>query len=129
MASGPGGRDRAWLTTDGVARRAAVHAAGDLPHLAVESAFGVTDGLWAELAAGSHAEAGLDVTARDPGGTRHRRIVSARRGRRPGRSVADRWAPPRPWRSWMSSAARRAANTLLSLTWPAPGTAGAQIIG
>ncbi len=57
-ASGPGDGDRAWLSTGGAGRRAAVHVVHDLPHLAVESEFGITDGLWAELAAGSHAEAG-----------------------------------------------------------------------
>src|ERR1700735_2975020 len=65
-AAGPGARDRAWLTADGVTRRGPVHVVHDLPHLAVESLFGIGDGLWAELAAGDHAAAGQAATARDP---------------------------------------------------------------
>ena len=76
-ASGPGDRDRAYLlTAGGNARRAAVHMVHDLPHLAVESAFGITDGLWAELSAGSHAEANRAAAARDPGRHKRGRIVS-----------------------------------------------------
>lgn len=75
-ASGPGARDRAWLDAGGVARRAAVHVVHDLPHLAVESAFGITDGLWAELAAGCHAEAGRAAAARHPRRHKDGRIVS-----------------------------------------------------
>jgi hypothetical protein len=75
-ASGPGDRDRAYLTTGGIARRAAVHVVHDLPHLAVESVLGIDDGLWAELSAGSHAEAGRAATARDPGRHKQSRIVS-----------------------------------------------------
>src|SRR6185312_9857787 len=65
-ASGPGDRDRAWLNADDVGHRVAVHVVHDLPHLAVESEFGITDGLWAELAAGSHAESDRAASARDP---------------------------------------------------------------
>ena len=50
-AAGPGAQDRAWLTVGGAARRGPVHVTHDLPHLVVESLFGITDGLWAELAA------------------------------------------------------------------------------
>jgi len=75
-ASGPGDRDRAYLTARGIARRAAVQVAHDLPHLADESAFGITDGLWPELSDGSHAEAGRAATARDPRRHKHGRIVS-----------------------------------------------------
>jgi hypothetical protein len=75
-AAGPGDRDRAWLTADGVARRGPVHVIHDLPHLVVESVFGITDGLWAELAAGSHAAAGHAATARDPKRHKQGRIVS-----------------------------------------------------
>ncbi|MCW2896501.1 MAG: hypothetical protein JWO75_5990 [Actinomycetia bacterium] len=39
--------DSTWLTfPDGTARREAVHVIHDLPHLVVESAFGLDDGLW-----------------------------------------------------------------------------------
>jgi hypothetical protein len=75
-ASGPGDRDRAFLTTAGVTRRAAVHPVHDLPHLAVESVFGIDDGLWAEVAAGAHDEAGRAAAARDPRRNKHGRIVT-----------------------------------------------------
>jgi hypothetical protein len=75
-AAGPGDRDRAWLTAGGVTRRGPVHIIHDLPHLVVESVFGITDGLWAELAAGSHAAAGHAVTARDPKRHKQGRIAS-----------------------------------------------------
>jgi hypothetical protein len=75
-AAGPGDRDRAYLTVDGVARRGPVHVIHDLPHLAVESLFGIADGLWAELAAGSHAAVGHAATARDPKRRKQGRIVS-----------------------------------------------------
>jgi hypothetical protein len=47
------GADRTRLTfPDGTARRAVVHVIHDLPHLVVESAFGLDDGMWGTLAAG-----------------------------------------------------------------------------
>jgi hypothetical protein len=50
--------DRTWLSfPDGSAHRAAVHVIHDLPHLVVESAFGLDDGLWGTLAAGGFAPA------------------------------------------------------------------------
>lgn len=58
------------------ARRVAVHVVHDLPHLAVESAFGITDGLWGELAAGRHAEAGRAARARDTRRQKQGRIAS-----------------------------------------------------
>jgi hypothetical protein len=40
-------RDSTWLSfPDGTARREAVHVIDDLPHLVVESVFGLGDGLW-----------------------------------------------------------------------------------
>ena len=75
-AAGPGDRDRAWLTVAGVTRRGPVHVVHDLPHLAVESLFGIGDGLWAELAAGGHAAASHAATARDPQRQKRGRIVS-----------------------------------------------------
>lgn len=65
-AAWPGNRDRAWLTAADVTRRGPVHVVHDLPHLAVESLFGIDDGLWSELAAGDHAVASHAATARDP---------------------------------------------------------------
>jgi hypothetical protein len=44
-AAGPGDRDRAYLEVDGVTRRGPVHVVHDLPHLVVESLFGIDDGL------------------------------------------------------------------------------------
>jgi hypothetical protein len=89
-ASAPGDRDRAWLAVGDVARRVAVHVVHDLPHLAVESAFGITDGLWAELAAGSHGEAGLAAAARDSRRHKLGRIVS---GAAAGVPASDRLTP------------------------------------
>lgn len=43
-AAGPGDHDRAWLTVAGVTRRGAVHVIQDVPHLAVESPFGIDGG-------------------------------------------------------------------------------------
>ena len=49
-------RDSAWLSfPDGTARREAVHVIHDLPHLVVESVFGLDDGLWGSRAAGRRA--------------------------------------------------------------------------
>jgi len=75
-AAGAGDRDRAWLTVAGVTRRGPVHVVHDLPHLAVESLFGLDDGLWAELAAGDHVAAGRAATARGPKRQKQGRIVS-----------------------------------------------------
>jgi hypothetical protein len=86
-ASGPASRDRAWINAVGVGRRVAVHVGHDLPHLVVESAFGLTDGLWAELAAGHHAEAGRAAAGRDPRRHKQGRIVSGAAAGVP----ADQW--------------------------------------
>lgn len=44
--------DRTWLSfPDGTARREAVRVVQDLPHLVVESVFGLEDGLWGTLTA------------------------------------------------------------------------------
>ncbi len=82
-ASGPGDRDRVWIGAGGSARRVAVHVVHDLPHLVVESAFAIGDGLWAELAAGCHAGAGRAAAARDPERHKHGRIVSGAAARVP----------------------------------------------
>jgi hypothetical protein len=75
-AAGPGEQDRAYLEVDGITRRGPVHVMHDLPHLVVESLFGLDDGLWGELAAGSHAEASQAAAARDPKRQKRGRIVS-----------------------------------------------------
>jgi hypothetical protein len=62
--------DRTWLTfPDGTARRAVVHVIHDLPHLIVESAFGLDDGFWGTLAGGGLSRAGLSRAGR--AGTPH----------------------------------------------------------
>ena len=65
-AAGLGDRDRAYLKGGDVARRGPIHIVHDLPHLVVESLFGIADGLWGELASGFHAAAGHAASARDP---------------------------------------------------------------
>jgi hypothetical protein len=58
--------DRTWLTPDdGPARRVAVHVIHDLPHLVVESEFGIEDGLWGVLARGGFSAANRVATARE----------------------------------------------------------------
>jgi hypothetical protein len=49
--------DRVYLTVGGVVQRGPVHVVHDLPHLVVESVFGIDDGLWAELEARRHTGA------------------------------------------------------------------------
>ncbi len=83
-ASGAGARDRVYLTGHETAhetgqdeaRRIAVHVIHDLPHLVVESLFGIDDGLWAELVGGLHAGANRASTARDVRQQKKGRIVS-----------------------------------------------------
>jgi len=93
-AAGPGDRDCAWLTVAGVTRRGPVHVVHDLPHLAVESLFGIGNGLWAELAAGGSRGGKPCVHGPRPGapeaGADRLRIS----GRRPGHDVAHPRAPP-----------------------------------
>jgi hypothetical protein len=58
--------DRVWMTMpDGSGRQLAVHVIHDLPHLVVESAFGLEDGLWGILARGGFAQASRAATARN----------------------------------------------------------------
>src|SRR6266700_4528538 len=90
LKAGAGDQDRAYLRVDGVARRGAVHVVHDLPHLVVESLFGIDDGLWGELAAGSHMASARPATARDPKRRKQGRIVS---GAAPG-SRTDEWLTP-----------------------------------
>jgi hypothetical protein len=71
--------DRTWLTfPDGTARRAVVHVIHDLPHLVVESVFGLDDGLWGTLAAGgfSHATRAVTRAPRAPRAPRRLRLVT-----------------------------------------------------
>jgi hypothetical protein len=94
-ADGPGEQDRAYVSIGGAQSRAPVHVVHDLPHLVVESVFGLGDGLWAELEAGRHAAAARAVTARDPKRQKTGRIVS---GAAAGVSTAE----------WLSVGHRRA---------------------
>ena len=58
--------DRTWLAlADGPGWQAAVHVVHDLPHLVVESVFGLPDGLWGVLAQGGFAAANRARTRRD----------------------------------------------------------------
>ena len=75
-ADGPGEQDRVYLTMGGAVRRGPVHVVHDLPHLVVESVFGIEDGLSAELEASRHAATARAVTARDPKRQKTGRIVS-----------------------------------------------------
>jgi hypothetical protein len=55
--------DRTWMTMpDGSTRQLAVHVVHDLPHLVVESLFGIEDGLWGVLARGGFSGANLART-------------------------------------------------------------------
>lgn len=69
-------QDRVCIDINGETRRVAVHVVHDLPHLVVESFFGITDGLWGEIAPGLHSDANLATTARDPKQQKQGRIVS-----------------------------------------------------
>jgi hypothetical protein len=93
-AAWPSDRDRAYLTAGDVAWRGPIHVIHDLPHLVVESLFGITDGLWAELAAGSHAAATHPVTARDPKRHKQGRIVSGAAAALAAGDVAYPRSPP-----------------------------------
>ena len=83
-------RDRVYLADGHGTHRVAVHVAHDLPHLAVESYFGLNDGLWGELAAGVHREADRAATARDRKRQKDGRIVS---GAASG-ATTDEWLTP-----------------------------------
>jgi hypothetical protein len=57
--------DRTWLANpDGPGWQVALHAVHDLPHLVVESVFGLPDGLWGVLASGGFSAANRDRTRR-----------------------------------------------------------------
>ena len=132
-AAGPGDRDRAWLTAGGVARRGPVHVIHDLPHLVVESLFGITDGLWAELAAGSHAAAGQAASARDSKRHKQGRVVSGaaagvpagqwltpghRRAKTITNCVAIRWGDGPDTPSGVRDRAARQHDPRLTTCWP-----------
>ena len=66
--------DRTWMSMpDGSTRQVAVHVVHDLPHLVVESLFGIEDGLWGVLARGGFSAANL---ARTRSRSRRARLVT-----------------------------------------------------
>src|ERR1700722_18146873 len=65
--------DRTWMGLAEGVRRVAVHVVHDLPHLVVESLFGLDDGLWGVLARGGFSEANRAAAARD---SRRARLVT-----------------------------------------------------
>jgi hypothetical protein len=66
--------DRTWMTMpDGSTRQLAVHVVHDLPHLVVESLFGIEDGLWGVLARGGFSTANQ---ARTRSRSRRARLVT-----------------------------------------------------
>lgn len=113
-AAGPGDRDRAYLAVDGVTRRGPVHVVHDLPHLVVESLFGIDDGLWGELAAGSHAAAGRAAAARDAKHNKQGRIVSG---------AAD-GAPTEQWLTSGHRLAKTITNCVVNRWGDGPDTPG-----
>lgn len=59
-------QDRTWLSfPDGTSRREAVHVIHDLPHLVVESVFGLGSGLWGTMADGGFEPASRAVSRRN----------------------------------------------------------------
>ena len=59
-------QDRTWLSfPDGTSRREAVHVIHDLPHLVVESVFGLDSGLWGTMAYGGFEPASRAVSRRN----------------------------------------------------------------
>ncbi len=110
--SSPEDEDRTVLTEDGHSWRVPVHLVHDLPHLVVESLFGLDDGLWGELATKCHAEAGRAATARDPKGRKLGRIVSG----------AATGAPTRDWLSEGHRVAKTATNAVANRWGDGPDT-------
>jgi len=103
--------DRTWLTLpDGTARRVPIHVAHDLPHFAVESRFGIEDGLWGVLARGGFSGASRAVTAR------HRRL----------RLVTDEPLDELGARNWPGHlVAKAAVNAVVNLWREGPDTPAA----
>ena len=107
-----GDRDRAYLTAGGVTWRGPIHVIHDLPHLVVESLFGITDGLWGELAAGSRAAPSQAATARDPKRRKQGRIVSG----------AAAGAPTEVWLTPGHRRAKTITNCVVNRWGDGPGT-------
>lgn len=113
-ASGAGAddRDRVYLSSGTETRRVAVHVVHDLPHLVVESLFGIEDGLWGELAAGLHQAANRASTARHASQQKSGRIVSGQ--------AAD--APTDAWLTESHRAAKAITNAVVNRWGDGPDT-------
>jgi hypothetical protein len=95
-------QDVTWLSfPDGTARREAVHVIHDLPHLVVESVFGLDQGLWGTMAAGGFEPA--------------RRAVSRRSGRI--RLVTDAPFDDLAARNWPAHRSAKAAVNAVVNRW------------
>jgi hypothetical protein len=89
-----------------------VHVAHDLPHLVVESVFGLATGLWGELARGEHGEAARAATARDSRRRKLGRIVSG----------AASGAPTSAWLSDGHRVAKAVTNAVVNRWHDGPDT-------
>ena len=100
--------DRTWMTMpDGSTRQLAVHVVHDLPHLVVESLFGIEDGLWGVLAQGGFSTANQART----------------RSRRRARLVTDVPLDDLGARNWRGHVVAKAAtNAVLNRWQKAPDT-------
>jgi hypothetical protein len=95
--------DRTWMSMpDGSTRQVAVHVVHDLPHLVVESLFGIEDGLWGVLARGGFAAAN--------------RARTRSRGRR-ARLVTDVPLDDLGARSWRGHIVAKAATNAVVNRW------------
>jgi len=100
--------DWTWLSfPDGTARQAAVHVIYDLPHLVVESVFGLRDGLWGTLAESGVAPAPRTASRR----YRHLRLVTDT----PAHGLAGRCQP-------RHALAKKAVNAILNRWRDGPDT-------
>jgi hypothetical protein len=95
--------DRTWMgMTAGSTRQLAVHVVHDLPHLVVESLFGLDDGLWGVLARGGFSAAN--------------RARTLSRGRR-ARLVTDAPLDELAARNWPGHLAAKAATNAVVNRW------------
>jgi hypothetical protein len=95
--------DRTWMAyPDSAGWQAAVHVVHDLPHLVVESVFGLSDGLWGVLVAGGFAAANRSRTRR--------------RGRR-ARLVTDAPLDGLAERNWTGHRVAKAATNAVMNRW------------
>jgi hypothetical protein len=101
--------DRTWLTfPDRTARRMTAHVTRDLPHLVVESVFGLSDGLWGTLAAqpsGPAARAALSCVSGTATSTSARGKAKLRLVTEPPRTSPGEPAEPCPPGNTMARAA------------------------